>query len=79
MGHPGVANCAAIGVPDSRTGEAVKLFVVPRATGLDIEELKQFCKANLTGYKVPHQIVLRESLPMTAVGKILRRELREKG
>jgi long-chain acyl-CoA synthetase len=79
MGHPGVANCAAIGVPDSRTGEAVKLFVVPRAAGLDLEELKQFCKANLTGYKVPHQIVLRESLPMTAVGKILRRELRDKG
>jgi long-chain acyl-CoA synthetase len=77
MGHPGVANCAAIGVPDARTGEAVKLFVVPRSAGLDIEELKRFCKASLTGYKVPHQIVLRESLPMTAVGKILRRELRD--
>jgi len=77
MGHPGVASCAAIGIPDARTGEAVKLFVVPRAAGLNIEELKAFCKANLTGYKVPHQIVLRESLPMTAVGKILRRELRD--
>lgn len=79
MGHPGVASCAAIGVPDARTGEAVKLFVVPRTTGFDPEELRQFCKANLTGYKVPHQIVLRESLPMTAVGKILRRELRDEG
>lgn len=77
MGHPGVANCAAIGVPDTRTGEAVKLFVVPRVAGLDVDELKAFCKANLTGYKVPHQIVLREALPMTAVGKILRRELRD--
>ncbi len=77
MGHPGVASCAAIGVPDSRTGEAVKLFVVPRAADLDLQQLKQYCKANLTGYKVPHQIVLRDSLPMTAVGKILRRELRD--
>lgn len=79
MGHPGVANCAAIGVADPRTGEAVKLFVVPRDSSLDVEQLKQFCKANLTGYKVPHQIVLRDSLPMTAVGKILRRELRDAG
>jgi long-chain acyl-CoA synthetase len=50
MGHPNVASCAAIGVADSRTGEAVMLFVVPRGAGLDLEELKQFCKANLTGY-----------------------------
>jgi long-chain acyl-CoA synthetase len=77
MAHPGVANCAVIGVPDERTGEAVKLFVVPREAGVTVEELKVFCKENFTAYKVPKQIVLRESLPMTPVGKILRRELRD--
>ncbi|MBJ9977125.1 long-chain-fatty-acid--CoA ligase [Pseudomonas sp. S75] len=77
MSHPQVASCAVIGVPDERSGEAVKLFVVPRAGGVSVEELKAFCKANFTGYKVPKQIVLRDSLPMTPVGKILRRELRD--
>ena len=77
MGHPQVASCAVIGVPDERSGEAVKLFVVPREGGVSVEELKAFCKANFTGYKVPKHIVLRDSLPMTPVGKILRRELRE--
>ena len=77
MSHPKVANCAVIGVPDERTGEAVKLFVVPRAGGVSVEELKAFCKDNFTGYKVPKQIVVRDSLPMTPVGKILRRELRD--
>ncbi|MDD2091816.1 long-chain-fatty-acid--CoA ligase FadD2 [Pseudomonas guariconensis] len=77
MGHPKVANCAAIGVPDDRSGEAVKLFVVPREAGLSVDELKAYCKANFTGYKVPKYIVLRDSLPMTPVGKILRRELRD--
>ena len=78
MGHPKVANCACIGVPDERSGEAVKLFVVPREPGITVEELKAFCKENFTGYKVPKHIVLRESLPMTPVGKILRRELRDR-
>ena len=77
MAHPKVANCAVIGVPDERTGEAVKLFVVPRAGGVTVEELKAYCKENFTGYKVPKQIVLRDALPMTPVGKILRRELRD--
>ncbi|AZC24951.1 long-chain-fatty-acid--CoA ligase FadD2 [Pseudomonas sessilinigenes] len=77
MAHPKVANCAVIGVPDERSGEAVKLFVVPRETGVSLEELKAYCKENFTGYKVPKHIVLRESLPMTPVGKILRRELRD--
>ncbi|WP_455921374.1 long-chain-fatty-acid--CoA ligase FadD2 [Pseudomonas putida] len=77
MAHPKVANCACIGIPDERSGEAVKLFVVPRESGVSLEELKAYCKENFTGYKVPKHIVLRESLPMTAVGKILRRELRD--
>ena len=77
MGLPLVAICAAIGVPVERSGEAVKLFVVPREGGVSVEDLKAYCKANFTGYKVPKQIVLRDSLPMTPVGKILRRELRD--
>ncbi len=77
MTHPQVASCAVIGVPDERSGEAVKLFVVPRAGGVTVEELKAFCRENFTAYKVPRHIVLRESLPMTPVGKILRRELRD--
>ncbi len=77
MAHPKVASCAAIGVPDEKSGEAVKLFVVPREAGVSVDELKAFCRENFTGYKVPKHIVLRDSLPMTPVGKILRRELRD--
>ena len=78
MAHPQVASCAAIGVPDERSGEAVKLFVVPRTGGgVTVDELKAYCKENFTGYKVPKHIVLKDALPMTPVGKILRRELRD--
>ncbi|WP_150303760.1 long-chain-fatty-acid--CoA ligase [Pseudomonas saliphila] len=76
--HPKVANAAVIGVPDEKSGEAVKLFVVPNSPDLTVEELKSYCKENFTGYKVPRHYELRDSLPMTPVGKILRRELRDK-
>ena len=77
MAHPKVSACAAIGVPDEKTGEAVRLFVVRSDSSLTVEELQAYCRENLTGYKVPRQLIFRDSLPMTAVGKILRRELRD--
>jgi long-chain acyl-CoA synthetase len=77
-GCPGVMECAAVGVPDDKTGEAVKLFVVKRDPALTEEAVRAFCRENLTGYKNPRQIVFRDALPKTNVGKILRRELRDK-
>ena len=74
--HPGVLECAVIGVPDERSGEAVKLFVVRKDPALTIEQLAQYCRENLTGYKRPKTIEFRADLPKTNVGKILRRELR---
>ncbi len=74
--HEKVENCAVIGVPDSKTGEAVKLFVIPSDSSLSQDEMKEYCRMNLTAYKVPKQIEFREELPMTPVGKILRKDLR---
>jgi long-chain acyl-CoA synthetase len=76
--HPGVVECAAVGVPDERAGEAVKVFVVRKDPALTEAALAEFCKQNLTGYKKPKYIVFRDELPKSNVGKILRRELREK-
>jgi len=75
--HPGVVECAAIGVPDERSGEAVKVFVVRKDPALTIEQLMEFCKENFTGYKKPKYIEFRDELPKSNVGKILRRELRD--
>ncbi|MGE4407153.1 long-chain-fatty-acid--CoA ligase FadD2 [Pseudomonas sp.] len=77
MAHPKVASCAAIGVADEKSGEAVKLFVVARDPSLTQDELQAYCRENFTGYKMPRHYVFRDSLPMTPVGKILRRELRD--
>ena len=74
--HPGVLECAAIGVPDEKTGEAVKLFVVRRDPALTEEDLQEHFGKYLTGYKKPRHIEFRSELPKTNVGKILRRELR---
>lgn len=73
---PGVLECAVVGVPDEKTGEAVKLVVVKKDDSLTEEALRKFCKENLTGYKQPRIIEFRTELPKTPVGKILRRELR---
>lgn len=75
--HPGVLESAVIGLPDEHSGEAVTAFVVKKDPSLTAEELRSFCKDNLTGYKVPKQIIFRDSLPKTNVGKVLRRALRE--
>jgi long-chain acyl-CoA synthetase len=75
--HPGVLECAVIGVPDARSGEAVKAFVVKKDPSVTAEDITKFCHEQLTNYKVPKQIEFRAALPKTNVGKILRRELRD--
>ncbi len=75
---PGVLECAAVGVPDPHSGEAVKLYVVRSDPTLTEEQVMRFCHDNLTGYKRPKYIEFREELPKSNVGKILRRELRGK-
>ncbi len=72
----GVVSCAVIGVPDEASGEAVRLYVIPRDEQLTEAVLKDWCRQHLTGYKIPKQIIFRETLPMTAVGKVLRKDLR---
>ncbi len=75
--HPAVHECAAIGVPDTHSGECIKLFVVKKNTDLAEAELIEWCRGQLTGYKVPRQVEFRDNLPKTNVGKILRRGLRQ--
>jgi len=77
MLHPGVAECAVIGVPDEKTGEAVKMIIVKKDPKLSKEEVIQYCREQFSGYKRPHHIDFRVTLPKTPIGKILRRELRD--
>jgi len=74
--HPGVLECAAIGVPDEKSGEAVKLYVVRRDPSLGESDVLDYCKENFTAYKRPKHVEFRDDLPKSNVGKILRRELR---
>lgn len=74
----GIMECACVGVPDEKSGEAVKLVIVRKDPDLTEEQVRAYCKANLTGYKQPKVIEFRTELPKTPVGKILRRELRDK-
>ena len=75
---PGVLECAAVGVPDEKAGEAVKVVIVKKDPALTEADVKAWCETNLTGYKRPKFIEFRTELPKTPVGKILRRELRDK-
>ncbi|MFO1225648.1 long-chain-fatty-acid--CoA ligase [Roseateles sp.] len=75
---PGVLECAAVGVPDTKSGEAVKVVLVRKDPNLSEADVRAFCEANLTGYKRPKIVEFRTDLPKTPVGKVLRRELRDK-
>ncbi len=75
--HTGVLECAAIGIPDNRSGEAVKLFVVKKDMALTEDDILKHCRQHLTGYKCPRDVEFRTELPKSNVGKILRRELRD--
>ncbi|MCZ2136351.1 MAG: long-chain-fatty-acid--CoA ligase [Burkholderiales bacterium] len=74
---PGVLECAVIGVPDEKSGEAVKVFIVKKDPNLTEQQVRDYCEANLAGYKKPKYVAFRNDLPKTPVGKILRRELRD--
>ncbi|MFM2348055.1 MAG: hypothetical protein RL654_2808 [Pseudomonadota bacterium] len=75
---PGVSECAAVGVADSRTGEAVKVVIVRRDPTLTEADVRAYCEQNMTGYKRPRVVEFRDELPKTPVGKVLRRELRDR-
>jgi long-chain acyl-CoA synthetase len=75
--HPGVLECAVVGVPDAASGEAVVLFVAKKDPALTEQALMKYCAEQLTGYKKPKYIVFQQELPKTNVGKVLRRELRD--
>ena len=74
---PGILECAAVGIPDAKAGEAVKVVIVKKDPKLSEADVRAWCEANLTGYKRPKVVEFRADLPKSTVGKILRRELRE--
>jgi long-chain acyl-CoA synthetase len=75
--HSGVLECAAVGVPDKKSGEAVRLYIVKKNPALTADDVMKHCREHLTGYKCPRDIEFRTELPKSNVGKILRRELRD--
>jgi len=75
--YPKVMEVAAIGVEDAKSGEAVKVFIVKKDDSLTVEEIKKYCKENMTGYKVPKHYEFKDELPKSNVGKILRRVLKD--
>ena len=77
MSHPGVYEVGAVGVPDLKSGEAVKIVVIRKEPSLTEAQLIAYCRQNLTGYKIPRHVEFRDTLPRTPIGKILRRELRD--
>jgi long-chain acyl-CoA synthetase len=77
VGHPGIIEAAVVGVPDERSGEAVKLYAVKKDPELTERALIDYCRERLTGYKIPRQVEFRDELQKTAVGKILKRALRD--
>jgi long-chain acyl-CoA synthetase len=75
--HPGVLECAVVGVPDDASGEAVVLYVAKKDPALTERALLDYCAQHLTNYKRPKHVIFRQELPKTNVGKVLRRELRD--
>ena len=75
--HPGVLECGVAGVPDAKSGEAVKAVVVRKDPNLTKEALIAHCREHLTGYKLPRHVEFRDALPKSPIGKVLRRELRD--
>jgi long-chain acyl-CoA synthetase len=75
--HPDIIECAVVGMKDDKTGEAVKLFAVSTNPALTEDDMKTYCREQLTAYKVPKVVVFSDDLPKSPVGKILRRELRD--
>ncbi len=74
---PGILECACVGVPHAKTGEAAKVFIVRTDPAVTAESVREHCRNTLTGYKVPAHIVFIDELPKSTVGKVLRRELRD--
>jgi long-chain acyl-CoA synthetase len=75
--HPGIADCAVVGVPDDECGEIVVAFVTKKEPSLTEDAVRQHCKVSLTNYKVPRMVIFKNDLPKSNVGKVLRKDLRD--